>query len=316
MDLSGRERDKLFLSRAGQSFADCSYLSGADGAEDARAFAHADLDRDGHEDLIVVSRNAPLLRVYRNAVGPARGGRFVGLSIKGGGTANRDGIGARVIARCGKTRLLRETERGAGFATTNSPSLTINLPAGCDALDELTVRFPGSETRVFQHVTTDRFYRVVEGKGIKEVPGVYAHRSTPRAQAPASPSALATAVKRLTGASGIVVVSYWATWCEACRREAPRVDALAASLAGRAQVVGVSLEPKDDGAAVSTHRAAHPAQHRLLPFDPELARATEALFGKTPPLPSAVVVDMRSGRVLLKTPGTPTRSALEQCLVR
>src|SRR5207248_9363748 len=66
-----------------RAFAEVSYLSGADGLEDARAFAHADLDRDGYEDLIVVNRNAPLLRIYRNRVGPAQGGTFVGLSLKG-----------------------------------------------------------------------------------------------------------------------------------------------------------------------------------------------------------------------------------------
>ena len=43
MDLSGRERDRMFLSRAAKDVVELSYLSGADGLEDARAFASADL---------------------------------------------------------------------------------------------------------------------------------------------------------------------------------------------------------------------------------------------------------------------------------
>jgi hypothetical protein len=320
MDLSGRERDKLFLSRGAQSFVDCSFLSGADGIEDARAFAHADLDRDGHEDLIVVNRNAPLLRVYRNAVGPARGGRFVGVLVEGSATpesrgraSNRDAIGARVTARCGPMRLTREVERGAGFATTNSPSLTINLPGGCEKLDELSVRFPGGEQRAFKNVATNHFYWLVEGKGLKELPGIYGTRGSP--SMPAPPAPLAEAVKRVVPTTApVVVVSYWASWCAACARDAARVDALAETLVGRADVVGVSLEPKDDAAASSTWQLAHHARHRLLPFDAEIARATEALFGRAPPLPSTAVIDLRAGRVLYRSAGTPTRSAIEQAL--
>jgi thiol-disulfide isomerase/thioredoxin len=318
MDLSGRERDKLFLSHAGESFADCSYLSGADGVEDARAFAHADLDRDGHEDLIVVNRNAPLLKIYRNA---ARGGRFVGVLAEGsaapdarGRASNRDAVGARLVASCGKLRLTREVERGAGFATTNSPSLTINLPAGCERLDQLTVRFPAGEERTFKDVATNRFYRAVEGKGLKEVPAIYDSRK-PAAPAEATAAPLAAAIGRVAGSSApLVVVSYWASWCAACARELPRVDALAAQLGGRAEVVGVSLEPKDDAGAVSAWTSAHAPRHRLFAYDEAIARSTEALFGRAPALPSFVVVDPRAGRVLARAAGTPSRSTIEQLL--
>src|SRR5262245_39049124 len=103
MDLSGHERDKLFLSHAAKDLLDVPYLSGADGAEDARAFAKAHLDRDGYEDMIVVNRNAPLLRVYRNQLGPATKNHFVGLRVEG--AHQREAVGARVRARgCGVTQ--------------------------------------------------------------------------------------------------------------------------------------------------------------------------------------------------------------------
>src|SRR5262249_43086652 len=97
MDLSGHERDKFYISRGGKDVVELSYLSGADGVEDARAFARADLDRDGFEDLIVVNRNAPLLRVYRNVLGPSTKRNFIGVRVEG--SRQREAVGARVTAR-------------------------------------------------------------------------------------------------------------------------------------------------------------------------------------------------------------------------
>jgi thiol-disulfide isomerase/thioredoxin len=320
MDLSGRERDKLFLSRGGQGFCDASYFSGADGPEDARAFAHADLDRDGHEDLIVVSRNAPLLRIYHNAIGPARGGDFLGLVLEGRG----DAVGARVRARCGGLTQTREVARGEGFAVQGSAVITLGF-AHCPKVEQLSVRFRGGEERNFRDVRTGGFYRLVEGKGLKEVPNVYGPRAPSVAAAapsvaaaPSSPGSpaevLAAAARSLAPGDGPLLLAYWATWCEACRRELPRLDALAATLGSRAEVIGPSLEPKDDAAAVARYVSERHPQHRLLAWDAQLAHATEALFGATPPLPSVVLLDRKSGRVLYRGAGVPTRSQLERVL--
>jgi len=335
MDLSGHERDKLYLSRGAQSFAELSYLSGADGVEDARAFALADLDRDGHEDLIVVNRNAPLLRVYHNRIGPSAKQRFVGVSLEGAADgklppalrhgSNRDAVGARVTARCGALKVTRELALGTGFATVNAHALTINL-GDCKKLDELSVRFPSGERRSFQNLLLDHFYRVVEGKGAKEVPAIYA-RPAPAAASAALPianarsdggQALAASLERLLAAppSRPQLVTYWATWCEACKRAQPRVDALGALFADRLDVVGVSVEPKDNLQAVDAYRAAEKPAHRLLAFDAAAAQATEALFGgKTPPLPSTVLLGA-NGKILLRTAGVPSRSEIERALFR
>ncbi len=311
MDLSGHERDKFYLSRGAKDFVDLSYLSGADGVEDARAFAKADLDRDGFEDLIVVNRNAPLLRVYRNVLGPSTKRKFVGVRIEG--ARQRQAVGARVTARgCGITQT-REVAIGSGFATVNALSLTLGL-GGCDKLDELGVKFPGGERRAFKDVAAGQFYRVVEGKGLQALPAVYgAHAAAPAASTAASPSRLRDAVARI-GGKPLVLIDLWATWCDACKRERPRLDALAAAHADTLDVVGLTIEPKDDRAAVDRYRAAEHLDRPLVAFDAALARDVDALFGGTPPLPSTIVLDRKSGAVLLQTRGMPTRSQLERVL--
>ena len=323
MDLSGRERDRMFVSRAAKDMVELSYLSGADGVEDARAMAVADLDRDGFNDLIVVNRNVPLLRIYHNQVGPASQRHFVGLRVEGARQAQA--VGARVTAKaCGLTQT-REIALGSGFATVNSLSLTLGLDR-CTKVDELTVKFPGGDARTFREVAADKMYRVVEGKGLKEWPGIYGTQATTTTTTmAAAPPTIAAAggdalgKQLLDGIPGStrgharwLLVDLFATWCEACVRANPRVEALAASGQGddKLDLVGVSVEPKDDGAAVARWSAAHGVHHALLPFAPARAAAIASLVGDNPPLPSTLVVDTTTGRIVWHGAGLPTRSDL------
>ena len=321
MDLSGRERDRMFVSRAAKDVVELSYLSGADGLEDARAMAVADLDRDGFSDLIVVNRNVPLLRVYHNQVGPASLRHFVALRIEGARQAQA--VGAHVTAKaCGLTQT-REVQIGSGFATVNSLSLTLGLDR-CAKVDELIVKFAGGETRTFHDVAADKMYRIVEGKGLKELPGIYGDRAAANVPATRAPATIAAAGDPLgkqlldsipaamRGHARWLLVDLFATWCEACVRANPRVEALAASGAGadKLDLVGVSVEPKDDAAAVTRWSAAHGVHHALLPYASERAAALAALVGDNPPLPSTLVLDTANGRVVWHGAGLPTRSDL------
>ncbi|CAN5153357.1 hypothetical protein BH11MYX1_BH11MYX1_04240 [soil metagenome] len=310
MDLSGHERDKLFLSREGKSVVDVSYLSGADGIEDARTFVKADLDRDGFEDLIVINRNAPILRVYRNQLGPATKHHFLGVRLEG--SRQRDAIGARLTAKgCGMTQT-RELAAGMGFATVDALTVTLGLGT-CTMLDELTVKFPSGERRTFKHVAADSFYRVVEGKGLQAVAGVYGHASTPPTVSPAS-GPFAKLAASAPGKAPLVLIDVFASWCEACVRTAPRLDALTSALRDQLDVESVSIEPSDDDAALAKFKAAHPWAHPLLPYDEATAGSISTVFAGAPPLPSTVVVERKTGAVVMSTHGVPTRSELERAI--
>jgi thiol-disulfide isomerase/thioredoxin len=312
MDLSGHERDKLFLSRSAKNVVDVSYLSGADGVEDARTFAKADLDRDGFEDMIVVNRNAPLLRIYRNQLGPSTKNHFLGIRVEG--AHQHEAIGARLTARgCGVTQT-RELAGGTGFATVDAMTVTLGLGT-CTKLDEVTVKFPGAgERRTFKNVAVDSFYRVVEGKGIQAVPGVYGRSATAAIAPSVTKAHLAKLATTAQGHAPLVLVDVYATWCEACVRTAPRLDALATVLADQLDVVGVSVEPTDDAAAVAKFRSSHSIAHPLLTYDEAVASEVNEQFGGSPALPSTLVIDRKTGAIVLSTRGVPTRSELERAI--
>jgi thiol-disulfide isomerase/thioredoxin len=201
--------------------------------------------------------------------------------------------------------------------------MAVTLGLGtCESLDTLTVKFPGGEKRTFKKVAADGFYRVVEGKGIQKVDGVYG-RAEASVAAPAAPTApVVDAQSRLgklaanaPGHAPLVLVDLFATWCDACVRTAPRLDALVAGAGDdKLDVVTVTVEPTDDAAALSRYHDAHPTMRMASPYDAVLVDEVATRFGVTPPLPSTMIIERKTGRVVLQTHGTPTRSDIERVL--
>jgi len=88
----------------------------------------------------------------------------------------------------------------------------------------------------------------------------------------------------------VVLVNFWATWCEPCRTEMPSMDRLRASLAGRLEVLAVNLaEPP---AHIEKFSRAIPLGFRLL-LDRDSA-ASKAWGARL--LPASYLVD-REGRI-------------------
>lgn len=334
MDFSGKERDKLFLSDGGKRFVDVSYLGGVDNPQDGRTVATADLDHDGSLEMLVAHRNAPLLRVYSRTA--AARGHVLGLILSGSGKAsNTDAIGAKAVARCDGASVTGLVQVGAGFATQNSRTLTLGVGA-CEKVGELAVTWPNGRERVFKDVKTDELYSLAEDGPLHHEPGFYSARAPAPVAAVSAGKPAATLLSALDGgrahlagggakawrpARDVVFVSFWASWCESCKRAQPRLDALAAKYQDRVEFVGVTLDAKDDAAVVGAYATEHKPGYPLLSLAPE-ARASfteqvKPLFrGAAPPLPSSLLVDKATGAVLLRTIGAPTVSDLESALSR
>ena len=153
--LSGHETNRFFLSRNGEQFADLSGLAGLDHTGDGRSLALLDFDRDGRQDLVIASANAPKLTLFRNEIGldashkPTVAVRLIGGNrgaIASGEWSNRDSIGATILAEVDGKPILRHLQAGEGFSAQNSNTLL--FPVGRDGeITRLEVRWPSGKSR-------------------------------------------------------------------------------------------------------------------------------------------------------------------------
>jgi len=299
------------MSGAGRRLVDVSFLSGADVDQDGRVFARADLDRDGAEDIVLVSRNAPVLRIFRNRIAGASGHHWLGLRLRGDGArTNADAIGATVEVRCGGRTIRRDVSGGEGFSAHNARALTIGV--GTCRTADVAVRFAPDLEQRFEQVAVDRWYTLEQGGDLVVASRVARIESKPE------PATDGAQLLDIIGADAdLAYLTLWATWCASCKSAQPRLDAIATEVAESIEVIGLSMDPADDSAAVESYEQTYQPAYRLLALPKEAhadaIAAVETLFGEHPPLPSGVLLD-RTGAVLWKGVGVITRSDLAKAI--
>ena len=231
--LGGHQRNRIFLNRDGQKFADISGISGADAKEDGRAVAVWDFDRDGMEDLALANANAPTLRLYHNQARRYTSARnasdhFVAIRFVGGnrqGTPSndfgpRDGFGAQVILEFDNSPQLiqREYRGGEGYASQNSATMIIGL-GNRTRINRLTVRWPSGKSNTAVDITGDQLLTVFEDigqsgneTGIEEKP--YLSDAAESHLAVAAPRPALPQELRRTVDTPIVTLTSMTTWSE------------------------------------------------------------------------------------------------------
>src|ERR1700678_4783021 len=109
---SGYERNVFYANNRDGTFSDVSGAIGLDFIEDGRAFALADFDREGRQEVFLKNRNAPQLRVLKNVMRelpPA-----ISFCLQGT-KSNRDAIGAGVTIETPTARQTPPLHAGSGF---------------------------------------------------------------------------------------------------------------------------------------------------------------------------------------------------------
>jgi thiol-disulfide isomerase/thioredoxin len=107
-----------------------------------------------------------------------------------------------------------------------------------------------------------------------------------------------------------LVVNFWATWCEPCRREIPLLKALRREHgADRLEIVGIAVDHPEE---VRKYAQAHGIDYPVLIGDQGGLEAAEA-FGMDTVLPFSVFAD-RQGRVVTLKVGELHRDEVELIL--
>ena len=155
----GYERNRQLRNNGDGTFLEMARAAGTDLMLNSRGIAIADFWNRGVLD-IAVAASAERHALLKNELAAKR--HWLGVELVGT-RSNRDAVGARVYARVGPVRQMREVALGDGYGSQNSLRQYFGL-GDAASVDELVVRWPRSGvTQTFTNVRADRIVRVTEG---------------------------------------------------------------------------------------------------------------------------------------------------------
>ena len=156
---NGCERNVFYANNRDGTFSEVSGAVGMDFPDDSRAFALADLDRDGRLEVILKNRNGPQLRVSRNVMKDV--GNSLVLRLRGQ-RSNRDAIGAAVTVEAGTLRQTKYLQGGSGFLSQHSKELFFGLGKNSGTA-RVSIRWPSGLTQSLEHLPVNQRIEVREG---------------------------------------------------------------------------------------------------------------------------------------------------------
>jgi len=155
---AGPERNVFYANNRDGTFSEVSGAIGLDFPDDSRSFVLADLDHDGRLEIILKNRNAPQLRVLRNAMKEI--GRSIAIRLRGQ-KSNRDAIGAAVTVEAGTHRQTRYLQAGSGFLSQHTKELFFGV-GRVEGAVRATVRWPSGLSQSFENLPVDSRIEIQE----------------------------------------------------------------------------------------------------------------------------------------------------------
>jgi Flp pilus assembly protein TadD/peroxiredoxin len=156
---NGYERNVFYTNNRDGTFSEVSGAVGLDFPDDSRAFVLADLDRDGRLEIVLKNRNAPQLRVLRNAMKDL--GSAVAFRLRGT-KSNRDAIGAAITVESGAHRQTKYLQAGSGFLSQHAKELFFGL-GNAGGTIRATIYWPSGLTQTFEHLPINNRIEILEG---------------------------------------------------------------------------------------------------------------------------------------------------------
>jgi hypothetical protein len=159
----------ILMENVGGRFRDVSAQSGEVFQKKfaARGLATGDYDNDGALDVLVANNGeAPLL--LRNVGGNRNS--WVGLDLRAA-RSNPAAAGAIIVWKAGGVERRRFRSAGGSYLSSHDPREILGLGAATE-VEWIEIRWPGGPVDRIEKPTVRRYLRVVEGRGVEELPGV------------------------------------------------------------------------------------------------------------------------------------------------
>ncbi len=161
---SGYERNIFYANNGDETFSDISGVIGLDFLEDGRAFALADFDHDGRQEVFLKNRNGPQLRLLKNVMKnlpPSIAFRL--RSTK----SNRDAIGAVItleteVSHQTRSSQSRSVQAGSGFLSQHSKDVFFGLGAANGPVSA-SIRWPSGLVQQLRDLPINHRIWIEEG---------------------------------------------------------------------------------------------------------------------------------------------------------
>jgi tetratricopeptide (TPR) repeat protein/peroxiredoxin len=156
---SGYERNIFYANNGDGTFSDISGVVGLDFLEDGRAFALADFDHDGRQEVFLKNRNGPQLRLLKNVMEnlpPSVAFRLRGIK------SNRDAIGAVITLETDVGHQTRSLQAGSGFLSQHSKDVFFGLGAAKGPV-HASIRWPSGLAQELRNLPINHRVWVEEG---------------------------------------------------------------------------------------------------------------------------------------------------------
>jgi len=268
---SGRERNVFYLNNQDGTFSEVSGAVGMDLLDDSRSFALADLDQDGRLEVVLKNRNAPQVRILRNAMKEI--GNVIVLRLRGI-KSNRDAIGAAVTVETAGHRQTKYLQAGSGFLSQHTKELFFGV-GKAEGTVVATVRWPSGLTQSLLGLPVNHRIEVVEGSAnFQAKPLAVSKPTAAEAVTAEKPELLPTTVEtwliesipapeftlpdvagNLQALSSFrgseVLLTFWATGAALCQEQLQLLERFQAKLAAnRLHVIGINVDSGDNADTV------------------------------------------------------------------
>jgi len=156
---NGFEHNALLMNESGRGFLNVAFLMGVAFEFDSRAVVTADLDRDGHVDLLVIDVTAsqPSYRLHVLRNNWSEGKHWIAVQLRGHPGCSP--LGAVVVVKSGANQYVKPIVAGDSFASQHPTFAHFGLGAA-DQVESLEVRWPNGTTSLIERPEIDQIHLI------------------------------------------------------------------------------------------------------------------------------------------------------------